>query len=62
MANALHNRAAVRKWLLAYAERSHRAGAFSRVSSTFFDDLDAHIRKFVRARVDAHPSSFKTLE
>ncbi len=58
--NLMINRTHVRAYSLQYAERT-RAQGFKRVSSEFYEAIDAHVRSAIRSKVDRMPSTGITL-
>lgn len=58
---SLINRARVRKLALEYAAKQGRP-QFERVSSDFFERVEANFAASVRKAVDTHPSIGKTLK
>lgn len=58
--SSMINRAAVKRAALDFAT-AHRGGKFTRVSASFLDDIEDHVRTYIRAMVRAHPSVGKTL-
>lgn len=58
---SLLNRAAVRAFTLEQS-RHLRLGRFTRISEEWFEELEAHVRTAIAARVHRAPSLGKTLK
>jgi hypothetical protein len=60
----LLNRSQVRVFALAYCKRSPRCYVrdnVERVGDSFYEELESHMREWIRKRVDSQPSKGKTL-
>ena len=58
--NSLLNRKQVKQFALDTAQT--RARPFTRVSSRFYDKVEANLREYIRRHIHSLPSSGKTIE
>lgn len=59
---SLVNRSAVHRRVVCVARELGRAGVITRVSESFYLNLDRSVDRMIRRAVESHPSAFKTLK